>query len=125
METQDCLTEYAIDAIHSYLGNRFSSLHRESLCIRYAEFAAYYSRMGNHANAKRLLGKAFLKSPSVFFTSPNVKNCLTREFEFHVLRPVKIARYWSVRGYQKTRIWAGAHRRRWKAAEGRQRIANL
>jgi hypothetical protein len=125
VETRIASLEVVIDTIHAYFGYRYLRLHRESLCIRYAEFAAYYSQMGNHANAKRLLRMAFLKSPTTFFTLPNARICLTNEFNFHVLRPMKNARIWSTRKYYKTRIWAGAHRRRWcKATERGQRDSN-
>lgn len=125
METQIASLEYAIGKIHAYFGNRFQRLHRESLCIRYAEYAASYSQMGKHANAIRLLRKAFFKSPTAFFTLLNVRKCLTNEFKFHVLLPVNDARILCVRKYYRTRIWAGAHRRRWwKSVATRSRVPN-
>lgn len=125
LETRIASLEFVIDAIHAYFGNRFPRLHRESLSIRYAEFAASYSQMGNHASAKRLLRMALFKNPMAFFISPNVRKCLTSEFDFHFLCSVKKVRAWSIRRYFRTRIWAGAHRRRWsKATDSRLPSAN-
>jgi glycosyltransferase involved in cell wall biosynthesis len=125
MENKISSLEYTIDTIHAYLGNRHPRLHRESLCIRYAEFAACYSQIGDYANARRRLGMAFLKSPATFFTLPNARRCLVEQFMFHVLHPLRNARIWCAGKYYKMRIRAGAHRRRWwKAATGRPHSAN-
>jgi glycosyltransferase involved in cell wall biosynthesis len=110
--TRIAALEYTINSIHSYFSNRYPGLHRQSLCIRYLECAVNYSWTNDYASARCWLVRAFLKSPPAFLLSPDMGLCVAEHVNHYVSDPVKYVCHWWGRRYHKTRIWAGAQRRR-------------
>jgi glycosyltransferase involved in cell wall biosynthesis len=125
IETKIAALETTLKAIHNHLENRYPRIHRVSLCIRYAECAAQYTRAGDYANARRRLQKAFFKSPATFCASADARCSAMEQFRFYIAHPLKHAWGSCIGRYHRARIWAGANRRKlWKAITLRQHGAN-
>ena len=108
--------ETGINGIHDGLGNRYPQLRRQALFTAHLYGARLYNEQRQDAKAWRRLWLAFKQRPAFFWVSPEVHQCIHAQLRFYILDPVARGSA-SVRSkYYRTRIWAGARRRKlWRA----------
>lgn len=104
--------ERTINGIHDYLGNRYPSIQRASLSIRYVECAAQYRRAGDFMSSRRWLWKGFRKSPATFLTLKEAGSEVMGQLNHMLVHPAKDFLKLCIRKYHRIRISAGALRRR-------------